>query len=71
MRKLFVIGALFAALAAVPASAAGGCQAWGRDDVAAFAQTGGVGALVSGLATSGPAAVGEQVAIEHEATCGS
>jgi hypothetical protein len=72
MRKLLVVGAVLAALASIaPAAAAGGCRAWGHDDVAALAQTGGVGTLVSGIATSVPRPVGEVVLAEHAAACGS
>jgi hypothetical protein len=71
MRKLFVVGAVLAALAsATPAAADGGCRAWGQG-VAAAAQAGGFGALVSGIATSVPRPVGAVVLGEHAATCGS
>jgi hypothetical protein len=71
MRKLFVVSAVLGALALTgTANAAAGCQAWGQGDVAALAQTGGVGTLVSGLATSG-VQIGQTVASEHAATCGS
>ncbi len=70
MRKFIVLGAVVGAFALTStANAAAGCRAWGQGDVAALAQTGGVGALVSSLATSGEVRVGVVVAAEHEATC--
>jgi hypothetical protein len=69
MRRLVVLCAIIGALAVTgTAQAAAGCREWGQGDVAALAQTGGVGSLVSGLATSG-AKIGSIVASEHEATC--
>ncbi len=70
MRRFIVLGAVVGAFALTStANAAAGCQAWGQGDVAALAQTGGVGSLVSGLATSGEVRIGDVVAAEHEATC--
>jgi hypothetical protein len=70
MRKLIVVGAVLGAFAITStANAAAGCREWGQGDVAVLAQTGGVGSLVSGLATSGDVRVGTIVAAEHEATC--
>jgi len=69
MRKFIVLGAIVGAFALTgTANAAAGCRAWGQGDVAALAQTGGVGSLVSGLATSG-VRLGDVVAAEHEAAC--
>jgi hypothetical protein len=69
MRRFIVLGAIVGAFAITgTAQAAAGCRAWGQGDVAALAQTGGVGSLVSGLATSG-ANIGALVAAEHQATC--
>ena len=71
MRKFIVLGALVGAFAITgTANAAAGCRAWGEGDVAVLAQAGGVGTLVSGLATSG-VQIGDAVAGEHEATCGT
>jgi hypothetical protein len=71
MRKFIVLGAVVGAFALTStANAAAGCRAWGQGDVAALAlaQTGGVGSLVSDLASSG-VQIGVVVAAEHEATC--
>jgi hypothetical protein len=69
MRKFIVLGAVVGALALTgTANAAAGCREWGQGDVAVLAHTGGVGTLVSGLA-SGGANIGAIVAGEHETTC--
>jgi hypothetical protein len=73
MRKIVVILAAVAALAAAAPAAAQerhtSCQEWGAS-VADFAHaSGGVGDLVSGLATGGAGAVADAVAAEHAVTC--
>jgi hypothetical protein len=72
VRKIVVILGAVAALAlAAPAAVQeghGSCQAWGAA-VAELAQQGGVGELVSGIATGGAGAVADAVAAEHAATC--
>ena len=70
MRRLLIVTAVVASMALTgTADAAAGCREWGQGDVAELAQTGGVGTLVSGLATSGDVRVGVIVANEHEAAC--
>jgi hypothetical protein len=74
MRKIVIVLAAAAALAVVGPAAADeehtSCRSWGADFVAAFAQdAGGVGALVSGIATGGAGALAADVAAEHATYC--